>query len=234
MEKKLLVSDYDDTFKTTPVPFEKNIKSVKNFRSKGNIFMIATARTYESIKEEVDKYKIEYDYLSCLDGAQLYDKDGKLLDATFIDEINKLNVKELKERFKYIESITPHTYEDKILYYTILTRIFVRTNELKDTIASNKGLRIRSIPGLIQVQPNFTVKSNSIEYLKKHLGIRDLNIYTIGDSENDIDIVRDYNGFNVLFATPGLYRVSQRPYVTVSGLINDIEKGKAKTRTKSY
>jgi len=88
MDKKLLVSDYDDTFKTTPVPFEKNIKSVKSFRSKGNIFMIATARTYESIKEEVDKYKIEYDYLSCLDGAQLYDKDGKLLDATFIDEIN--------------------------------------------------------------------------------------------------------------------------------------------------
>lgn len=232
MDKKLLVSDYDDTFKTTDIPFMKNIEAARKFREKGNIFMIATARDYNSIKSEVDKYKIEYDYLSCHDGASLYDNNGNIIDATYIEDIDQLDIKGLKEKYKYITSIKPTTNGEKILYYTILTKIFVRTNELRSELQRNKQLRLRGIPGIIQVVPNMTIKSNSIEYLKKHLGIKDENIFTIGDSQNDIDMIRDYNGFNVLFATPGVYRVSQRPYVMVKNLMTDIENDTVKRRVK--
>lgn len=232
MERNLLVSDYDDTFKTSNTQLYQNIEAVKKFRENGNIFTIATSRSYESIKSEIDRYGIEYDYLSCLDGANLYDNENNLIDATFIEEIDRLDIDSFKEKYPMIKSIEPHTYQDKILYYTILTKILSRTKELKEEIRRNMSLRTRSIPGLIQVQPSMTIKSDSIEYLKRHLGIDDENIFTIGDSSNDIDMVRDYNGFNVIFAAPGLYRVSQRPYRMVKDLVQDIETGKVKRRVR--
>ena len=44
--KKLLVSDYDQTFYLDDFDIEKNKKAVTKFKSKKNIFVIATGRSY--------------------------------------------------------------------------------------------------------------------------------------------------------------------------------------------
>ena len=44
--KKILVSDYDQTFYLNDEDIEKNKTSVKKFRDKGNIFIFATGRSY--------------------------------------------------------------------------------------------------------------------------------------------------------------------------------------------
>ena len=62
---KLLVSDYDGTI----FDFEniretrKNIDAIKRFRDNDNLFAIATARTFSSIKYQTDKFKISYENL---------------------------------------------------------------------------------------------------------------------------------------------------------------------------
>ena len=45
--KKILVSDYDQTFYIGDEDIEKNKIAVNRFRNKGNIFIIATGRSYE-------------------------------------------------------------------------------------------------------------------------------------------------------------------------------------------
>ena len=45
--KKILVSDFDGTFYLKNVDINNNIKNVEKFRSQGNIFIIATGRSYD-------------------------------------------------------------------------------------------------------------------------------------------------------------------------------------------
>ena len=55
MNKKVLVVDYDRTLFINNNDMLNNIKAINNFRSKGNIFVIATGRTYSSLKKEIDQ-----------------------------------------------------------------------------------------------------------------------------------------------------------------------------------
>ncbi len=61
-ESKILISDYDDTLFIDEKGIKENVLKIKEFRKAGNKFIISTARNYESIIEEVEKYDIEVDY----------------------------------------------------------------------------------------------------------------------------------------------------------------------------
>ena len=45
MKPKMLVSDYDQTFYLNDKDIIENINAVREFREKGNIFVIATGRS---------------------------------------------------------------------------------------------------------------------------------------------------------------------------------------------
>ncbi len=67
--KKILVSDYDGTFYINEDDIKNNIKKVKEFRNKNNIFVIATGRSYYDFEKKLDKYPFKYDYLILNHGA---------------------------------------------------------------------------------------------------------------------------------------------------------------------
>ena len=77
--KKILISDYDDTLFTDEITLKSNIEKIKNFQKCGNIFVIATSRSLWSMMEEIQKYKIPYDYLFVNVGAGIFDNKGKNL-----------------------------------------------------------------------------------------------------------------------------------------------------------
>ena len=56
MNKKVLVVDYDRTLFINNSDMLNNINSINKFRENGNIFIIATGRTYNSLKKEIDKF----------------------------------------------------------------------------------------------------------------------------------------------------------------------------------
>ena len=85
MNKKVLVVDYDRTLFINNNDMLNNIKAINNFRSKGNIFVIATGRTYSSLKKEIDKHKIQYDYLILNHGALVIKNDNTALFHYKID-----------------------------------------------------------------------------------------------------------------------------------------------------
>ena len=65
--KKLLVSDYDLTLKLiydfdNDLLIRANVAAIKKFMDEGNIFMLNTGRAYDSIKEEVNKNHVPYNY----------------------------------------------------------------------------------------------------------------------------------------------------------------------------
>ena len=84
---KLLVSDYDDTLYTSDYSIRLNVEAIKKFRKNGNLFAISTARDFTSIKEEIKKHNIPYDFLSCYNSNAIYDKDDNIIRVKYLIKI---------------------------------------------------------------------------------------------------------------------------------------------------
>lgn len=59
---KLLISDYDQTFYLNDEDIEKNKIYVNKFIDLGNLFAIATGRSYLDFYNKLDIYKFNYNY----------------------------------------------------------------------------------------------------------------------------------------------------------------------------
>ena len=88
---KILVSDFDNTLFN--YNYKQNVKAINEFVDEGNIFVIATGRGYDSLKNDLDK-DLKYSYLICNDGAMLYD-DKRLI---YFREMNFEVIKDVFER----------------------------------------------------------------------------------------------------------------------------------------
>ena len=77
--KKILVSDYDKTFYLNDEDVEKNKIAVEKFRKNGNIFVIATGRSYYDMQKKISEYKIMYDYLIINHGATILNEKDEII-----------------------------------------------------------------------------------------------------------------------------------------------------------
>ena len=80
---KLLCSDYDGTLLLNDRISKRDINAIEAFRNKGNKFAIVTGRTYGVIIDELNDYKLSYDYLICNSGASIV--RGNAFIKSFID-----------------------------------------------------------------------------------------------------------------------------------------------------
>ena len=75
---KLLVSDYDLTLNSFDYDVRFNMYFIEKFQRDGNLFFLNTGRNYESIRREISKYRINFDYLGCCDGNLVLNKNMML------------------------------------------------------------------------------------------------------------------------------------------------------------
>ena len=231
--KKILISDYDGTFYQNDIDIKKNIDKVNEFRTLGNLFVLATGRSYVDLKQKIDKYEIPYDYLILNHGALLLSKDLEILkvftlDKELVDSIleyanNKdiydvilisafdknvtdtLNiVKIMLKLYSYDKALEVKNYIDKS--YTNIKSYFIsEDNHYLVEVVSNKASKSLMIDKILDKE----------EIVKK-------NVYTIGDGINDIEMIRDYNGYRVRNSCKELVSVTDRVIDNVSDLISRI------------
>ena len=231
--KKILISDYDGTFYQNYIDIKKNIDKVNEFRTLDNLFVLATGRSYVDLKQKIDKYEIPYDYLILNHGALLLSKDLEIikvftLDKELVDSIleyanNKdiydvilisafdknvtdtLNiVKIMLKLYSYDKALEVKNYIDKS--YTNIKSYFIsEDNHYLVEVVSNKASKSLMIDKILDKE----------EIVKK-------NVYTIGDGINDIEMIRDYNGYRVRNSCKELVSVTDRVIDNVSDLISRI------------
>lgn len=228
----MLVSDYDQTFYINDNDIEKNKKAVEQFQNKGNIFVIATGRSYLDFKNKLDLYNFNYDYVILNHGATILDKDNNIfanysIDSNIIKDIYEdLNIKESINSFNCseLESRVDFNHQN-------LTKINVKYNSREEAIRINKIINDKYSnyvvsyfvnPNSIEIISNQTNKSNAINILIERLGLSKDNIYTIGDGYSDIDMIKDFNGYAIKDSVEELKQVSIKEYESVSDLINDM------------
>ncbi len=82
---KLLASDYDGTLRYGQDVMQKDIEALQEWKNDGNLFVIVTGRSYESIDAQIKKYQIPVDYVITNNGGMAFDKEGKILLSQYLD-----------------------------------------------------------------------------------------------------------------------------------------------------
>lgn len=231
-DKKLIVSDYDQTFYINDKDIEKNKKMVREFEKEGNIFIIATGRSYFDFKNKADTYHIKYNYVILNHGTTIIDKQDTIIhnfsiDNSIIEKIEKEIYPSKADRLfccSGLESRVDINHRD-------LTKIHVKyaTKEeamkINETLNSKYSHFINSYyvgSNSIEIISNQTNKSKAIKLLTQKLKIKEENVYTIGDGYSDIQMIKDFNGCCMEEAVEELKKVAKKQYKSVSDLINEI------------
>ena len=234
MNKKVLVVDYDRTLFINNSDMLNNINSINKFRENGNIFIIATGRTYNSLKKEIDKYNIEYDYLILNHGSLVIKKDRSTLFHYKIDKNILFNItnylskyKPKSVRYSYYTEDTNDINNPNISKITIVFQKDIETFKkvMMDIVKKyNNKLNIYLTQNYeIEIISKQTNKSRAIDLLMKKANFKKENIYTIGDSYTDIDMINDYNGSCMEKSIDILKNNKNiKKYSSVSVLIKDI------------
>lgn len=234
---KLFVTDYDGTLYKDD-SLIKNIDMLKKLKKNDIKIMISTGRSYPSIKNQVDLYKIPYDFLSCADGSIIYDEKGKILKMfemdnkiikPFQDYYQKLNYEEIQ--FVYKEGYSNILNDNsKLLGINVCIATENYTQSIIDSFVEMKS-QYPQYNFLNYMHPNFSYlcikpiginKASTIDYLVNKYQINKKDIYVIGDSYNDYEMIKEYHGVCIKESCDEILNICDKKYANVSDYIKDI------------
>ena len=237
---KMFVTDYDDTLYTSDEQILINIQKLKELHEKKFIIVIATGRSYSSIKRQVVERKIPVDYLVCADGSIIYNNKGEVIKDY---PINKDIIEPFKEfycnldydeiQFSYKDGYANKLEENEDILginVCISTRLYNKQME-KDFYKLKK--KYKNYNYLAYTHPNYSylcvkpkdvTKSYAIDYLRKILNLKKSDLYLIGDSSNDVEMLKDFKGVGMKNSCQEVLKVVKKTYREVSDYLDEIMK----------
>ena len=241
---KLLVSDYDGTFYNSIDNVKLNVEAIEKFMKSGNKFVLSSGRSLASLKRKVKEHDIPYNYLATCDGMYLFDERDNMLMSTKMNKkiLKKLNHIHKLDGYERID----YSYDDDYATVVLQDKNFASVSIIVKEKISDKLLkefnRLKKenpcydffiygyeLYKYMVIKPRNINKSTPIKYLERHLDLDKKNIYTVGDGSNDIEMIRDYNGY-MIGNNRKLKKVALDNYDSLHSLISDINKSKVKKR----
>ena len=235
---KLFVTDYDETLYISDEEIRENIKKIKKLQENDFLFVIATGRSFPSIKNQTKLFNIPYDYLITSDGSIIYDKDDNIVKMFDIDKdsvtlmknfYGKLNYEEIQ--FSYKEGYQ-NIYDEE---NTLLGINICMSNRIYNEKLEKNFLKLkRKYPkynflayrhtnySYLCIKPRNVNKSYAINYLKDLYDIKKKEVYVIGDSSNDIEMIHDFKGAAMSSSYPDVLKITKKRFKKVSDYIDSI------------
>lgn len=224
--KNILVSDYDRTIYLDDKTTKDNITAINKFRL-NNIFVLATGRSYEDFLLAQKKYGITADYYLLNYGAQILNHNMELVKKTPLtkDEISQIETffTGKNVHIRYCGSLKNDDCKDKDIFKIIIN--YNDYNELLKDYNQFKELYNYHIFALknhcsVEILSNNMNKATATKIIAEKENHN--QIYVIGDSENDLDMIKEYCGYCVENAVEEVKQVSTKIYKNVSSLINEL------------
>lgn len=206
----LLATDYDGTFKSDIKNLYININVVNKFMASGNKFAIVTGRSFKSIKEEINKYNIKYDYLACNNGLIVFDnKDNIIYEST-------LSLDALKNIYEILldsnaKKIRLYDYYDSTEEMNQILEIYAKFNSVLSAYKLKKYIEktFQNIKCYRDSNKLFigndVSKATAVSFIGRIENIDKNNIYTVGDNLNDLEMLQEFNGYKMLYSYPNIW-----------------------------
>lgn len=240
MEKKIIISDFDDTLYINNKISDRCIESINKFRKDGNLFVIATGSSYTSFLKKVGNAGLKYDYLIVNHGSTIL-KNGQIIFNQVLDKfalneiINRYNLTD-KENYTIIKNTKGNFFstamkglvtseEENITKIHLEFGIEDYEKEVSYLKEKYKGkCNIYEI-GLnsIEIISCYASKLLAIDKILNLENISNQNVYTIGDGHSDLEMIEKYNGYAMKNSFKELKSYCIKEVNNVSELIKDIK-----------
>lgn len=235
--RKIIASDYDGTlarphFGVTDIDRE----AIKAWRKAGNLFGIVTGRG--RMEEELARVNVEYDFTIVFNGTEIRDGQGNLLlerigdgkvlfdalptmlqqEGDWVDIVSKERSYYATYQDSLVEARSTWVKQEEIRNVREFRQIYaLRRNEkeaLEIAAALQERFGDRMSPlvngSWLNIAPAGVTKASGVLEYAKMMGVEEKNIFTIGDSYNDLDMIRRFHGFSVLNGAPELKAIARQ------------------------
>ena len=233
---KMLVSDYDKTFYLNDDDIEINKKCIDTFRENGNIFVIATGRSYLDFKKASNSHGLKYDYVILNHGATIIDNKDNILYNEYMEDGIARKIKDFLRLDKTISNFCCSLLESRVDFnHKEITKINAKYSTLEDALDVYKKIlntystRINIYhvsTYTVEIVSNKVNKAEGISFLANKLNLNKDFIYTIGDSYSDIEMIKNYNGYCMSDSKEDVKKVAIEEVDSVSKLIKSLLKTK--------
>lgn len=187
---KLIASDFDGTIFIDEKIKTEDIRAIRDFQDKGNLFGFVTGRTYHSLFVLIEG-KIDPDFVIANNGSHIFVKNGKdmtevlkySLDQDKIRDVidfygGKYQTRIFTDKDRAVEKIADLIEGEEILSLAIYSDNMLE-NPFQEDLSFHKSI------GVTDVINSAVSKQTGIEFIKDFYGF-DKEIIAIGDDFNDI------------------------------------------------
>jgi len=225
---KILASDFDETiyYADKEEVNNKNIVAIRNFINRGNIFCIITGRNYTDLKMLLNELNIPYTYLICEDGAKIFNSMDFCIDTTYLDSEEIKTIIPILEQFAcdyYLDDGYNRTENQKDCVKIVINCTDEQEKiKLVEIIKGKTNVHIYASRTHINII-NHTV--NKEKALKKLFNLENLDfnlLYTIGDNDNDYEMLKTFNGGVIKKHHHKLDELNKKEYDYLSDYIEEL------------
>ncbi len=238
-KRNLLVSDFDNTYYLGDILTYYNNHKIKEFIEKENIFAFATLRSYKIMRQKIKQLNLIFNYLSLCNGSVLLDNNLNLLFEQLISDDIVLKILNILKNYKghvstdLVDSKDEITENDCVRISIRVWNPIVKSDILKE-LKSIEGIQIKTDffhnIFLIHVLNGSANKANNVRLIADIEKIDKENIFTVGDSKDDLKMIETFTGFSSILGNLSCRKASQKTILSVGKLAEDIEKGFVRKR----
>lgn len=246
---KIAITDYDGTLrdlKSGVVP-QSNVEAIQKWRKAGNKFGIATGRNISMLDFELKNYDITLDFVVCVNGAVVLDKERNILHSvripsSIVEEFIKLPIvkdannqiivfceRELFAIRPYSEipiELVPKISFEELLKRDDVVQIGIKFKTAEEALKMKEDLpKIFPMLGgnpnrnYLDINMSGVNKKYGISQLLKVMSWQDCSLFVIGDDSNDLPMIEEYKGYTVKTAAPFMHKATAKVYDSVGDML---------------
>lgn len=239
LKKQIVFSDYDGTIYVTEDCMDKNITAIKEYCNLCGKFVIVTGRSKLSVNKIIEKYHIPYDYIIANNGAIIIDSNGDILYKQSIEKIVQQIIEYLKSKkdiqiLVYDENGETEFSNQELFKMRVKFKNYDLAKSMEKELNELFGINIiahAAFPKMhykdidyafIDIVSKKAGKETSIKKLLDILKIDKEQAITIGDGRNDINMIREYNGYSLITAEDEAKEVASKIFDGVATALKEL------------
>ena len=202
----MLISNYEgvlDKYKKTNILYDRlmlyrDLWAIKDYIKNGGTFLLMTKYKPGYIFNEIDRFKIPYNYVSYYNGLVTLDNKGDILNSYYIDKDTLLDLKEI---------INKLCLNNNVLYYGVDGLKELNTND--DVVLIDFNINVNNLSYISKYIKDYnlgyTITKNGISIFKKinkpsivediKEKTKTFDITMISDSKSDLELLTKYDGY---------------------------------------
>ncbi len=245
---KIIASDYDGTLRRHEGVIDRDREAIIKWRKAGNLFGIVTGRG--RMEGELKSVNVEYDFIIDFNGTEIWDNKENLLYRAIGKGENLYNMLPvlLKNEGDWVDIINDNrsyyiTYKDMPVEKRDtwvknevakeipgFMQIYALRRTDKDALETARELNDKfekDVSALVNgswlnIAPYGVTKASGIAKYAEIMNVDKKNIFTIGDSYNDMDMIKAFNGFTVLNGSPEVKAIASAVYDGIWELVEHV------------